>query len=112
MAGRLERRQPYAAEFDGLAIVEGMEGVLGAGGSSQVDSGARPVAQLKMARQKVSMEMGQKYVCNTEPVFRRIRQVTIYVALGVDNGGNAGGFVADEVRGVGEAIQVELLKNH
>jgi hypothetical protein len=65
-----------------------------------------------VAGQEIGVKMRQKDVGNAQPVFRGERQVAIHVALGVDDSRDARGLIANQVRGVSEAIQVELLEDH
>jgi hypothetical protein len=56
--------------------------------------------------------MGEEDVLDLEFVLTGEGDVLIDVALRIDNGGMAGLFVTDEVRGVGEAAEIELLEDH
>jgi hypothetical protein len=42
----------------------------------------------------------------------RERQILIDVALRIDHGGGCGLLVADEIRRVGKAMQIELVEDH
>jgi hypothetical protein len=65
-----------------------------------------------MAGQKIRMKVRQEDVFDAEAVLRGEGQVAVHVALGVDDRGDSGGFVANQIGGVGQAIQVELLQDH
>jgi hypothetical protein len=45
-------------------------------------------------------------------VFRSERQVLIDVALRIDDGGHAARLVGNDVRGVSQAVQIELSQEH
>ena len=45
-------------------------------------------------------------------VLARIGEVLIDVALRIDDGAVCVSFVADEIRGVGEAVEIELFEDH
>ena len=79
---------------------------------AEVDRRAGALAQLEVARHEVGVEVRQEHVPDpaAEPV--RVLEVLLDVALGVDHGRDAGGFVGDQVRGVREAAEVVLLEDH
>src|ERR1700680_3042311 len=56
--------------------------------------------------------MGQEYVLDLEGVFGGKGEVLVGVTLRVDDGRCAGLLVSYEVGSVGEAGQIELLKDH
>jgi hypothetical protein len=58
------------------------------------------------------VEMGEEDVRDPQIVLGGERQVLIDVALRVDDGRDMRLFVADQIRRVREAIQVELLQDH
>ena len=65
-----------------------------------------------MSREEVGVEVGEEDVADLQPVLRRIVEVGVDVALRIDDGGGAARLIADQVRRVGEAIQVVLLEDH
>jgi hypothetical protein len=65
-----------------------------------------------MTRDEIGMKVRQQHVRNPQVVFARERQILIDVALRVDDGSNLRAFVADEIRRVRQAVQVELMQNH
>jgi hypothetical protein len=65
-----------------------------------------------MSGNKVGVEMRQEDVPDGEPVLRGQFEVLIRIALRVDNGCRAGRFVSDQIRGVRQARQIELLQDH
>jgi hypothetical protein len=58
------------------------------------------------------MEMGEKNVPDEEIIFGGEIEIKIDVALGIDHGRDARGFISDEIGSVRQAIQIELLENH
>ena len=97
MAGRFERLQPHAPEFDTITVGKRREGVLCARGSTQIDTRARAVAQLEMPRDEVGVKVGQDHMFDIETVSGRERQVLINVALWIDDCGGACARVPDEI---------------
>jgi hypothetical protein len=65
-----------------------------------------------MARNEVSVEVGQKHVRDpaADPVC--VLHVLVDVTLRVDHRGDPAPLVSDQVGGVGEAAQVVLLEDH
>ena len=112
MPGRLERRQADLAEVDDVAVSERREPVLGLRGRAQIDGGAGPVAQFKMAGDEVGVKVGEEDVRDAQAVCLGIRDVLVHVPLRVDHGRRVRRFVADEIRGVREAVQIELFQDH
>ncbi len=109
MARCFQRLQADPSERDGVPIGQRRERILRLRGGAQVDGGARPVAQLQMARHEVRVEMGEEHVRDPQPVLFGERQVLFHVALRVHDRGHARGFIAHEVGRVGETIEIELL---
>ena len=112
MSRGLQRDEARAAELDRVAVMERPEGVLRARGGAQIDDSSGAIAELEMARKEVGMEMRQEHVGDPQPMFRCEPQIAVDVALGVDDGGDPCLLVADQVGGVCQAIEVELLQNH
>src|ERR1700761_2298686 len=65
-----------------------------------------------MAGDEVGVQMGEKDVFDLEIIFGGEGDVLVDGGLWVDDGGGGGFFVTDEVGGVGEAAEVELLEDH
>ena len=65
-----------------------------------------------MARQEVRMEMGEEDMADGETVTSRRVEILLYVALRVHHGGRTARRIADHIRSVREAIEVELLEDH
>ncbi len=113
VAGCLESLNSDLAEFDGVTIVERVEGILGFGRRPKVDRRANAIAQLEMAGDEVSVQVGEKNVADGKAVFLCKREVLIDISLRVDDGGGFGlRVVANDVRRVGQAPEVELLEYH
>jgi hypothetical protein len=113
MAGRFQDHQPDArAEVDDVAVVQRRGGVFGLRRLADVDRGAGPIAQLEVPGDEVGVEVRQEDVRDAQAVLGRHGDVLIDVTLRIDNGSHARRLVADEVRRVREALQVELLEDH
>ena len=65
-----------------------------------------------MAGDEVGVKVGEEDVLDLEFILGGEGDVLIDVALRIDDRGNAGLFVTDEVGGVGEAAEVELFEDH
>ena len=65
-----------------------------------------------MTGDEVRVQVGEEDVRDTQAVLRGERQVLLDVALRIDDRGGAGGLVADQVRGMGQAVQIELVEDH
>jgi len=110
--GRLQRLDAHVAEIDDAAIANRRERVFGVGGATQIDSGAGAVTQLEVAGNEISVEVGQKDMADAQAVIRSERQVLIDVALRIDYRGQATPLVANKVRGVRQAVEIELSQDH
>jgi len=77
-----------------------------------VDRRALDVAQLEMAGDEVRVEVRQEHVA--DPAAERVRGVDVLVdvALRIDHGRLAALLIGDQVGGMGEAAEVELLEDH
>ena len=58
------------------------------------------------------MQVRQEHVGDAQAVLLRIRDVLLDVALRVDDGGHPGVLVTNEIRRVGETVEIELPENH
>ena len=112
MSRSLQGYEARAAELDRVAVMERPEGVLRARGGTQIDDSAGPIPELEMAGEEVGVQMCQKHVCDAQPMPRGERHIAVDVALGVDDGGDPRLLVADQIGGVCQAIEVELLQDH
>src|SRR5436190_16857394 len=112
VAGRLERREPDAAEFDRLAIVQRLKWILGRCRRSQVNRRASAIAQFEMAGDEIGVEMSKDHMSDAQAVRVGEGQILPDVALRVDDSGAARRFVADEIRGVRKTIQIKLVQDH
>ena len=64
-----------------------------------------------MPGDEVRVQMGEEDVADRETMLPGEGDVTIDVALGVDDRGDLGFFVGDQVGGMGEAPEIELLED-
>ncbi len=112
VAGRLQRLQADASEFDGVVITKRRECVARFCRRAEIDGRARAIAQLQMAGDEIGMQMGQEDVPDGERVFGGEFHVLIDVPLRIDNGCRARRFVSNQVGGVRQARQIELLEDH
>lgn len=112
MAGSFEGLETNATEFDGGAVAEGSEAILSPGFGAEIDCGTEAIAEFEMTGDEISVEMGEEDMFDLKAVFFSEGEVAIDVALGIDDGGDACGIVGDEVRGVSEAVEIELVEDH
>jgi len=112
VARRLQNFDANGSKIDHRAVAHRFEPVFGNGFSSQTDGRANAVAQLEVARNEVGVKMRQEHINNAQVVLRCECQILIDVTLRVDNGRDTTLLVGNDVGGVREAVQVELLENH
>jgi hypothetical protein len=65
-----------------------------------------------MTGDEVGVKVREDDVTNRQSAFSSERQVLIDVTLRIDNGCGRRCLVADEIRRVREAIEIELVKDH
>ncbi|MGB0097145.1 MAG: hypothetical protein WBP81_31965 [Solirubrobacteraceae bacterium] len=70
------------------------------------------VAELKMARDEVRVEMGEKHMADLAAQPVSVLEVLLDVPLRVDNRGDAAVLIGDQIRGVRQTAEVELLQDH
>ena len=112
MPGRFQGLEPYPPELDDVAVVQGRERILGAGGCAEIDGGAGAVAQLEMPGEEIRVKVREEDVRDAQAVLRREREVLLDVALRVDDRRSLRLLVADQIGRVREAIQIELFEDH
>ena len=78
------------------------EGVGGFGCGAEMNSCADAIAQFEMPGNEIGVEMSEEDLFYGEAVSSGEGDVVVRVALGVDDDGGVGRFVADEVGGVRE----------
>jgi len=111
VAGGFEDLESDLAEVEAVAVAEWGERVLGFGGGTEADSGADAVAELEMAGDEIGVQVGEEDVLDGEVVLGGEGEVLVDVALGINDDGGGGGFVADEIGRVGETGEVELMED-
>ncbi len=74
---------------------------------AEVDAGSGALGKLVMAGDEVGVEVGFDDVLDAEILLAGEVEVEVDVALGVDDGGDT--FAGDDVGGVGQAAEEELL---
>ena len=79
---------------------------------AQVDRRAGPVAQLQVAGDEIGVKVRQDDMPNLEAVCAGKGEVLVDVALGIDDDRGVRRLVADEIRGVRQTSEVELLQDH
>ena len=57
------------------------------------------------------MQVGEDDVANLHAVRFGFVEILLHVALRIDDGGGPADAVTDEIRGMGEAVEVELLED-
>jgi hypothetical protein len=112
VAGCLERLETHAAELEQVAIVKRRKCVGGLRGAAEVDGCARAIAQLEVASDEVGVKVREEDVPDLQPVLGGERDVLVGVALRIDHGCRAGRLVPNEIGGVRQARQIELLEDH
>ena len=107
MAGGVEEVEAGIAELEGVAVFDGDVRKGRVGIFAEVDSGAGALGELVVAGDEVGVEMRLDDVLDAEIFLGREVEVEVNVALRVDNGSDA--IARDDVGGVGEAAEEELL---
>nr|WP_308406722.1 hypothetical protein [Streptomyces sudanensis] len=107
VARGVEDLQVDLAEAQVLAVVQGVGVEVECGGGAVGDAGAGAFGQFQVAGEEVGVDVGLDDALDGQAVALGGGEVVVDVAPGVDHDGPAGGAVADEVRGVGEAVEVE-----
>ena len=80
------------------------------GTAADVDGGAAPGGQLFVAGDEIRVQVGLEDVTDADALLLRRLQVNLDIALRIDDHRLA--FGGQQVRGMGQASQVELLKVH
>src|SRR5437867_9978737 len=109
MPRSLDHLDAHVPQRDNGAVAHGLERVFSERFASEANRRACAIAQLEMSGEEVRVEVREKNVGDTEMVLRSERQILIDVSLRIDDRGCAARLVADEVRCVGKAVQIELL---
>ena len=65
-----------------------------------------------MAGNEIGVKVCQEHVRNPQVVLRGKRQILIDVTLRIDDGCRAALLVGNDVGGMRETVQIELLENH
>jgi hypothetical protein len=112
MSRCLERLQPHASKFDTVAIMKGGEPIFGLRDRTQIDHGADAIAQLKMTRDEVSVQVRQQDVLDRQAALCGEREVLVDVPLRIHDGRDLSRLVTDQLRRVGEAPKIELFEEH
>ena len=112
VARRFDRLQPHAPELDASPSCERRERVFRLRRGAEIDRRADAIAQLEMSGDEVGVQVRQDDVRDAQPVLGGEGDVLIDVALRIDDGRGAGRLVADEVRRVRQAIEIELMQDH
>ena len=102
--------QRHVAERIALAVGDAHRLELGLGDRGVDDLRAGGLGQLQVTGQEVGVEVGLDDQFDGQAQLLGVGQVLGDVALRVDNDCAAGGFVADQVRRVGQAVQVVLAE--
>jgi hypothetical protein len=90
--------------------VEGGKGILGHGAGTETNGGACPVAQCEMSGQEIGMEVCQKNVTNTQSILCSVLEILVDVTLWIDDYGTAGGYIANQLRGMCQTAQIVLFR--
>ena len=79
---------------------------------TEIDCGTGAVTQLQMSGHEVGMKMGQEDVLDLKFMFGGELEIPIDIALWIDDGCDRRLFVSDNIGSMGQAIQIELFKDH
>ena len=112
VAGRVQRADLQRAEFEFPAVVERLVVVVGLGVAVDVDGRAGGGDEPAVAGDVVGVVVGLQDVLDAHAEVAREAQVLVDVELRVDDGGDAGVLVADEVAGAAEVVVGELAEDH
>src|SRR5262245_10669734 len=112
MTGRLEDLQTHARKIERIAILHRNERVFRLSVGAEMDRRAEPVAQFEVTGYEVGVEVGEEDMPNAKAEFLGVGNVLLGIALGIDNNGSGAGLVSEEVRGVGQTLQIVLLEDH
>ena len=105
MARRLQHLQGDAgAQAHGVAIVHRHEWVFRFRPRTQVNGGARPLAQLQVAGDEIGVGVRQKHMANLKPLLPGVLDITIHVTLGINHGRHPCVLIGDEVRRMRQAV--------
>ena len=110
--GGVAELQRHVAQRIPLAVGDTHRLELGLGDRGVDDLRAGGLRQFEVTGQEVGVEVGLDDQFDGQALFLGVGHVLGHVALRVDNDCAAGGFVTDQVRGVGQAVQVVLLEDH
>jgi hypothetical protein len=89
-----------------------LEGELRLGLGAHVDPRARALAQLEVPREEVGVAVGEEHVADRRADHARLLQIHVDVAPRIDDQRGLGRLVDDEVGGLREATEVDLLQDH
>jgi hypothetical protein len=81
------------------------------GFGAKINGGAYTVAEFQVAGDEVRVEMSQYDVLDLKAVIGCELEVALDVSLGIDDNRGASGFIADQVRSMGKAVQVKLVED-
>jgi hypothetical protein len=112
VARRLEDLQHDVAELDALAVGQLADRVLGLGTAPVADPGTRTGGQFEVTGDEVGVEVGVDHPLDLQPMRTGVGDVLEHVTAGVHDHGAAARLVADQVRRVGQAVQVVLREDH
>src|SRR5215468_661989 len=112
MPRRFNRFHAHAAKFHACAICQWRKFVLSLSLRAQIDFRAELIAQLKMPRDKIGVQVRQKNVFDVEFVFRGKCEIDADVALRVDHGRLGRLLVPNQIRSMSQAAQIKLFEDH
>jgi hypothetical protein len=111
VTGGFQHLEAHRAERKRVPIAHRHEVVFGAGASAHADHGADAIAQLEVPGDEIGVEMGQEHVADTTAEPGGVLEVTLDVALRIDDHRCAAVLVGDQVRRMRQAAEVVLLQD-
>jgi hypothetical protein len=112
VAGSVQRAHAHRAQCELPAVVERLVLVVRVGVAVDVDRRARGRGEPAVSGDVVGVVMGLEDVLDPHAHVAGQREVLLDVELGVDDGGDAGVLVADQVRGAAEVVVGDLAEDH
>src|SRR5687768_16063240 len=109
MPRRLQDLQPHLSELQDIALSKSSKVKIGLSLGAQTNRGADAVSELDVAREEISVKMGEENVVNVKVVLDGVVEVLIDIALRVDDNGSSGRLIGNEVRCMCKTAKIILF---